>query len=671
MATNKQQTDTLEQNKTEKNQSASPNNLITFASTAEPNALELNRRLKTFEEEISALDNKLLRSHNEFRSSITVISKQTTDNSSKLNLTQKHLRNLDSTYKSLTTQADILAKKTSSLGSLFEKSYKKQSDSFQFIDNKITVNKQQLSKELNQIKQDLRVLEKNYSRTSTQTQQLLNNVNSLHQNVQNTNQEQSQKIQSIERRLTLKTTYLDNQLKQLINEQDKDLEHLQSAIIDNEKQAEKELLAVNEWVAAIVKEQSEQFKQIDKKLEDKQTKLKQAIKNQDIKLTEDIHVVSEKIASNEFQQQKTQGLVAGLGSSFIKLTDKISNFHKQLSQKIEANHNQSITKFDDLNKLQQQSKHKQSEHEQQINALQKTNNHLAYRVEQVGENVEQLNRLTSDLDIEQKSIHQQVVSNAQLENTHFNSLSSVLAVVIIVILSSFYYIWNTIDTKNSLLLEQQQSQFKSLQQQNLDLEQLQQTVIKQQQLAVEQDFIIQKNVINEQNAKHQVTQLSSDLDKQTQVTSSYQQQLQQQLQQHQLQIRQQQQQQQVMQNNMQRVDDQMLYLNQTVGPFSELQSGNLEGPIWLKDQNAQNYTIKLKIFSSKQALFAFIADEAYYLNQELAFYPTIMNGKTTYSLLYGSFENKAQAQFAIDELPYKLSGESEGIISMESIQSSL
>jgi len=108
-----------------------------------------------------------------------------------------------------------------------------------------------------------------------------------------------------------------------------------------------------------------------------------------------------------------------------------------------------------------------------------------------------------------------------------------------------------------------------------------------------------------------------------------------------------------------------------VGPFNEYKPGKLEGPAWLAKQKANNHTIQLQTFTSKQEIFAFIEDEGYYLKQSLAYYPVKKANKISYVLLYGSFEKISQADQAMYNLPYKLSDESNGIVSMKDVQSTL
>ena len=72
-----------------------------------------------------------------------------------------------------------------------------------------------------------------------------------------------------------------------------------------------------------------------------------------------------------------------------------------------------------------------------------------------------------------------------------------------------------------------------------------------------------------------------------------------------------------------------------------------------------------------QDIYAFIEEEGYYLKHNLAFYPIKKDGKTQYMLVYGSFSETSQAKLALYDLPYQLSDESKGIVSMKDIQLTL
>ncbi|MFK5892621.1 MAG: hypothetical protein QM504_05325 [Pseudomonadota bacterium] len=652
MAISKQKNDGLENsdNLQYSKDSSSPN-LIKFSSSTEPKALELNRRLKTFEANISALEKKLSLSHSSFRQSITDLSKKSESNSSYIGMTQTQLRSLDNSYKSLNLQSDILTNKTASLATLFEKASKKQTESFQLIDNKLIENNNLLNIQIKKIQSDLSTLEKKHQQVELQSKQLLTNINKLTQNQQNSTQQQNQKIQSVEQQLDSKSAYLENQIKQIITSQSEDLQQLQHVITENENKLNKELSVVNKLVNHLAKEQQAQFKKLDGQLISSHSELQQEIINNDkkqnknilgktSKLNDELKNVTEK---NEIQHQQTQGLLAGLGSNITKLTDKLLRFRQQLHLKIDNNQTQVLS---ELNKID--SKH--LEHDRQIVRLQKENNHLSYRTNCLDESVVQLNKHTAELQMEQNNIQQQVVVNAEQEKFHFTAVSVSVAMLFVVLASGFFYTWQNMTEKNQKLLDQQLHQDIALNDQNIFRHQLEQTVTAQAKT-------IEQKSNQQQKLTNQVTKLYSNLEKQKQRSDNYLQQLSIQ--------------QKKIQTDIKMVDDQIQYLNQTVGPYHEFTAGKLEGLSWLANQDKINHTIKLQAFTSMQDIYAFIEQEGYYLKHNLAFYPVKKENKTQYILIYGSFDKIDQAKLALYDLPYQLSDESLGIVSIKDIQLTL
>ncbi len=719
MPTTEQNNDSIEHDKLEKNQLQS-NNLVTFSSSVEPNSMELNRRLKSFEKSVQTLENKLTKSHNEFRSSVSSISKKADTSSASLNLTQKHLRHLDNSYKSLNSQSDILAKKTASLGSLFEKAYKKQSSSFEIIDKKISKNKHKLDKALKQVEKNLSSLENSFIQVTIQTQQLFSQVNSLNQNLQKVSQEQNQQIRAVDSKLDLKITYLDNQIKQQITNQTKDLALLQDTLIENEKTLDKELVNVKDLVAEISAEHKQQVQELDIKLEGKTTEIKNSIVNQEKKLkkeskklSDNISIVLEKSDKNALDHKQTRSILDDVKGALGNLTDKVLNFHLLITQQVNDNkshvlsslqrvdgelkessarhlgsdnkhqdstlkhlesdikhqkssikhvesdkkHYQSEQNYLSSEKKHLQSEKNRSEHQRHIDSLQKGYEHLSYRADNVDESLTQLNKLSDDLFVEQKNTQQQVDTNFKIENTHFNSLSILMVLIIVVALSSFYYTWNTMSNDKNRLIRQQITQYNNIQQLQQKLKN--QNITIKQQGVNEAKLKLQLSEVgnNLALANNNINKVNNDLNKQSELSDKY--------------LKKLNHQQQKTQSNLQMVDEQMLYLSQTIGPFSELQSGILEGPIWLENQKSKNHTVKLKTFNSKKDLFAFIEKEAYYLKENIAFFPIKIDGKLRYTLAYGSFQEKTQAQKALKELPYEVAEGSEGIVKMSIIQALL
>jgi len=125
-------------------------------------------------------------------------------------------------------------------------------------------------------------------------------------------------------------------------------------------------------------------------------------------------------------------------------------------------------------------------------------------------------------------------------------------------------------------------------------------------------------------------------------------------------------------SELQEVDENVQYLNQSVGPFSNYHraahSGKLNNEQWLANQPENNYAIQLTSVKSKQAIYQFIDRNAYTFNQILAYFTIRSDGVDYFVLTYGSFNDIAKAREALKRLPWSVSAKSPGIASLTDIQ---
>ena len=73
---------------------------------------------------------------------------------------------------------------------------------------------------------------------------------------------------------------------------------------------------------------------------------------------------------------------------------------------------------------------------------------------------------------------------------------------------------------------------------------------------------------------------------------------------------------------------------------------------WIRGQPGQNFTLQVVSLPTEADMLSFLG--RYHWGREVAYAKVIVNGRTRYSGLYGSFANKGEAQQAVSELPLEM-----------------
>jgi len=76
----------------------------------------------------------------------------------------------------------------------------------------------------------------------------------------------------------------------------------------------------------------------------------------------------------------------------------------------------------------------------------------------------------------------------------------------------------------------------------------------------------------------------------------------------------------------------------------------LHDKTWILSQTSGHYSMQILAVRSKQELHQEVKKSGLAIEQ-LSYYPTVRNGHVWYALLYGLFENRQQAQQALEKLP--------------------
>lgn len=99
----------------------------------------------------------------------------------------------------------------------------------------------------------------------------------------------------------------------------------------------------------------------------------------------------------------------------------------------------------------------------------------------------------------------------------------------------------------------------------------------------------------------------------------------------------------------------------------EMAQSTLRADEWVLTQPAERYTIQLLAVGEEQAVIDFIQDNK--LQAEAAYYHFTRQGKRWFAVVYGSYENSADARLALSRLDRKLRNGSPWIRRFEAIQS--
>jgi len=215
--------------------------------------------------------------------------------------------------------------------------------------------------------------------------------------------------------------------------------------------------------------------------------------------------------------------------------------------------------------------------------------------------------------------------------------------LLLLFIGSAYYITNSFDEKNSSI-----SQTITQQSLNITKQEKQHKVFDKK--FASQEIALSKSNILQGDLAASVTQLKNELKNYQQENRELKQQISD------------------LSESQSLIDDNVHYLNKTKGALAEFQHGKILSTQWISQQSPSNFTVVLGTYNNKIELFKFIENEAYYLQENLAFSKTTENGQEQLILLYGSFINRADAIQAIEKLPYFISNNNKEIKQFKEFQ---
>ena len=104
-------------------------------------------------------------------------------------------------------------------------------------------------------------------------------------------------------------------------------------------------------------------------------------------------------------------------------------------------------------------------------------------------------------------------------------------------------------------------------------------------------------------------------------------------------------------------------------PAATSQSSDIKGRDWISRQNPRHFTLQLASSLDEAAIIRLIHKQR--IEQQAAYYSTGQNGRTWYSLIYGSFTSRSSAHRAMRRLPRSLRRNSPRIRSFREIHTQL
>ncbi len=408
-----------------------------------------------------------------------------------------------------------------------------------------------------------------------------------------------------------------------------------------------------------------------RQLRDKINKLEQLQQNLETKVTALTQAI-------ELRHKNLDSRLEQVGRNFTFHDTKILSLHKKTTE-LENSHNSLKTVLQQTDSEHQALSQRTTQIEDRVSRLSAVDEELGARAESLRKTTQhldehsdilekttvslrkhshELQRAVTELDKQNEQLEDktdelgmQIAAGVQSERQHFQTLSIALSVVAVVTLLGLVYsylnqqsLWQS-GMDNDVVIERRVSSH--LSEQNARIKVAEQNV----QRAEQQRLQLAKSIELLQ------TQLKSEREKSAQLLTVSEQ--------NREKISH-------LDNNLKTVDDNVQYLNSSVGPLKNYSRNSgrqvLHAPSWLAQQTADNYSIQLLSVNSRQDLYRYIEKYGYSLQDSLAWFTIKSSGQNYYVLTYGSFKDLAQARAVFKLLPAFMTASSPGVTRMKDIQ---
>ncbi|MBF0266297.1 MAG: hypothetical protein HQL46_13615 [Gammaproteobacteria bacterium] len=674
-------------------QSIQRKNLIELASESAHKTLDLNRRLKGFEQAIHSLENKLSNARKSFHQSTLDLGQRTTGIKEEHSKTIHQIQQIESSFRHVQTQSEQFLTKINLLSDKLINLTENQTQSTQIIDNKLLSAENQNKKVTQHINEEIELLKSTYQNIENKTNDLLNNSNTLSQSLQQKNIEQDEKISQLKSNTNNKFLNLENTLTQLDKKQIQNIEQVSAILEEKEKKIQSDYQSKISQLDGKHEQLEHKYNQLEQSHNNdienlqqqqqrfenqshiliEQTELKfgqniEELENEQNELVDNLAIyieqskqaVNAKIDVLENSSQDIRIQVNSQNKEINEIKNDFDSFESLFNQNQESTQGQ-LDQIKVNNKLAHQEitqlNTNRKNHQSSIDELLSSIGALSNNSDSHAESIEKLQKKTKAHDAQHLNLASQIDGvadeQAQIKDNFVQSETktersfhihriAMAFVVLMVAISAFYY--TKTNNEKDLAIQQ------SLTQQSM-------SSLKQnkKQMDIEKKF------------QNHETELSNNRIISGEVAATVKS-LREQLQQYQYENKNLKRQVSQLAEAQALIDDNVYYLNKTRGALSEYQYGKINSSHWLAQQPPFNLTIVLGTYNSKLELFKFVEDEGYFLKEKLAYSSKTVQGKEQFMLLYGSFSNETDAKQAIYELPYSLGTREKSIIKLKTFQ---
>lgn len=474
----------------------------------------------------------------------------------------------------------------------------------------LEANQTDISSKVSETYKQLGAIEKQYKSLKTKSTKITKDIKTITAHVDTVSNDIRQQIQNVEQ----KTAQLDNQIDSVESEakiQSVQLMQGQDELIERTNDIVREAKKTSSALEKSIIANAEIMKNIESQLVTELETLAKDTESKTTKIESDIEQTNTEIKS----QSAKMLLLQSVDEALDKRAKKLESTAKSLTS--------------ETKKLTQAS----VSLDQRSTALEDSVDVLNVQVTKLEEEFETQQARLEVLNTKTGHTNNALLALAGLESKHFKVASSLIALVIIAIVGLYLfqdYRWST-DSISTAQRQQQVTQHLTNLNQNIG--ELQQKVENkvdtlQQQVENKVDTLQQHVKTEDTIAANRMTLLEEE------VTALNQQ--------------------------MKTVNDKNNSLDNrlvNIAPLRQIGSDNvIHSQHWINQQADSQYAIKAVIADSEVELFDLAVRYNYYLTDVLSFKAISTDEKTSYALYMGQYEDKAVAQEALDDMPFRLNG---------------
>ncbi|MCW8933054.1 MAG: hypothetical protein OQL19_22785 [Gammaproteobacteria bacterium] len=624
-------------------------------STADIGAKDLNFRLMAMESELHQLSEHLDSSHQSLHQILIQKSEET---HSEVNESQVKINHLEQSYEDLEKKSVTLAQETARLTLLLSENAQKNDESIHLLEDSSIEKFNLVSKQIKSLDDQVLQLVSDYIILEKESELLKNDILIQTSNLSKSFSKHEGDFKKLAQDIEVRNKKVDSTLEQVgrnfsfhdtkilkLHEKDTELNQENDILKQLLKQTDDEH---RESVVALEKNLKTKIATVS----DESVKQYQVLNNEQKNLDKRTAQVESKNAQLDIELQKTeqkqQKQLAEHDKRLALHNTNIKSHETRLGQ---------LKSVDEELKLRAEGLKKTTERlDEHSGVLEKTTVVLRDQSQELQKAVIQLDKQNEQLDKKTDQLGIQIATNVQQERQHFQTMT--MAISIVAILTTIVLIYSFINQQslwqssmdNDVVIERRMNV-------QLSEQSLQMTMVKQQ---------LEQNRVQAEQQRDKLTQNIEVLQAQLKAEQERADSLLKASQDKNRKIVQ-------LKGEIKEIDDNVQFLNTSVGPLKDYARNtgkqSLHDDAWLAQQSGEHFAIQLISVDSKQALYQFVEQQGFSLQDELAWFTINSKGKDYYILTYGNFEELSQANAALTLLPSFVTEKSPGIARMKDIQS--